>query len=201
MCQAPPCQGPCLTLQLSEMGSVLTPFHSRGSGDPDRVAQSQSPSLEGQCQSLDLTAAWLPSSVGLRCSWPSPACPTTPHSLGTPWGSPSTFSTQTPQPSPAQQGERERLPSHHPVHWPHTPPPSRPARLQAGGRRPAGDLQEFCQEKRRQEEGEQGHTRLVRRVISLSRRQHVLDLAHAAAKSYKIISSFWRTIRSYISSL
>lgn len=138
------------------------------------------------------TSLQLGSQVLLGSGAPGHALPglTTPHSLRTPWGSPPTFSTQTPQPSPAQRGERERLPSHHPVHWPHTPPPSRPARLQAGGRRPAGDLQEFCQEKRRQEEGEQGHTRLVRRVISLSRRQHVLDLAQAAAKSYKIISSF-----------
>lgn len=190
MCQVP-CPGPCLTLQLSEVGSGLSPFHSRGSGDPDRVAQSQLPSWEGQCQSLDPTAAWLPGSTGLRCSWPRAACPHHTPLPGNSMGFTLHFLyTDTPAQASTEGREREAsFPSPCSLAT-HTPPPSRPARLQAGGRRPAGDLQEFCQEKRRQEEAEQGHTRLVRRVISFSRRQHVLDLPRAAASHIKIIRSF-----------
>lgn len=154
--------------------------HSRGSRDPGPVAWSQSPSWE--TRPLLLGSQVLPGSAV-----PGHALPalTAPHSLGTPRGSPPPSSHKHPA-YPSMEGRElawgflpialllgHRHPHHH-----------NPARLRAGGRRPAGDLQEFCQEKRRQG-GEQGHTWLARHVISFSRRQHILDLAHAAASRIK----------------
>lgn len=118
---------------------------------------------------------------------------TWPHCVPTPWGSLSTFSIQTPQPIQAEKGERRGLPitlltGHMPT--PPSQPSQTPGRGKRGPRAISGPLPTQTWT------AGQGHTGLGRRAVSFSRRQHILDLAHAAASD--MIGSFRRAVRSYI---
>lgn len=126
-----PCQGPCHTFRLSEVGPVLTPRHSRGSGDPGPVAWSQSPSWEEQHRELDLLL--LGSQFCQAQVFPAMLCPPSPHP--TPWGLhgvPLHLLHTNTQPSPAWKEERGGLPPHRPAPGPQTPPPSQPSQTPGG---------------------------------------------------------------------
>lgn len=113
--------------------------------------------------------------------------PTSPHRSPAPpdsLGFSANLSTRTPQPIPAWRGEGGA--SHHPPPAALCPPPPQPSQPASRGEK--GPLVTSRSSAKKNAGGRRARTQLLRRVVSFSRRQRVLDLTHAAT-SHKMIGS------------
>lgn len=161
------CRSPAGRPQLSQVGPALFPLHSRGNTDPGprRLSESQG-HLVAKCSHRHLTC---------------------PHCMPAPWwGLPRAHPPPSlyRHPNPCRH-KRERgrgFPS--PCSWVTCPSSTITAQPdftqgKTGPRQLPGPLPTQTWMAR------QGHTGLGRCVVSFSRRQHILDLAHAAASHIK----------------